>query len=136
MIMDFYKKYLTLDWQIWIQLLFGLWSKLIIQLIWKCIIWQNSTTQKKRKKYVYFFQGDDSSLPVCSASCTVHLQLFTNIDILKARPESPYNKQICSTLSVCFLAYTISKGLAYITILYHYILVDLFKLWSKLTECC
>ena len=100
MIMNFYKKYLTLDWQIWIQLLFGLWSKLIIQLIWKCIIWQNSTTQKKRKKYVYFFQGDDSSLPVCSASCTVHLQLFTNIDILKARPESPYNKQICSTLSV------------------------------------
>ena len=27
-------------------------------------------------------QGDDSSLPVCSVSCTVHLQLFTNNDIL------------------------------------------------------
>ena len=26
--------------------------------------------------------GDDSSLPVCSVSCTVHLQLFTNIYIL------------------------------------------------------
>ena len=24
-------------------------------------------------------QGDDSSLPVCSVSCIVHLQLFTNI---------------------------------------------------------
>ena len=27
-------------------------------------------------------RGDYSSLPVCSVSCTVHLQLFTNIDIL------------------------------------------------------
>ena len=27
-------------------------------------------------------RGDDSSLPVCSVSCTVQLQLFTNIDIL------------------------------------------------------
>ena len=27
-------------------------------------------------------RGDDSSLPVCLVSCTVHLQLFTNIDIL------------------------------------------------------
>ena len=26
-------------------------------------------------------RGDDSSLPVCSVSCTVHLQVFTNIDI-------------------------------------------------------
>ena len=34
------------------------------------------------------------------------------------RPESPYNKQICSTLSVQFMAYTISKGLAYIITLY------------------
>ena len=42
-------------------------------------------------------RGDDSSLPVCSVSCTVHLQLFTNIDILQVRPESPFNKQICST---------------------------------------
>ena len=45
-------------------------------------------------------RGDDSSLPVCSVSCTVHVQLFTNIDILYVRPESTYNKQICSTLSV------------------------------------
>ena len=27
-------------------------------------------------------RGYGSSLPVCSVSCTVHLQLFTNIDIL------------------------------------------------------
>ena len=26
-----------------------------------------------------FRQGDDSFLPVCSVSCTVHLQLFTNL---------------------------------------------------------
>ena len=38
---------------------------------------------------------DDSSLPVCSVSCTVHLQLFTNIIL-----ESSYSKQICSTQSV------------------------------------
>ena len=37
--------------------------------------------------------GDDSSLPVCSVSCTVHLQLY--IDILQVRPELTYNKQIC-----------------------------------------
>ena len=29
-----------------------------------------------------------------------HLQLYTNINILKVRPESPYNKQICSTLLI------------------------------------
>ena len=29
-----------------------------------------------------FPRGDDSSLPVCSVSFTVHLQLFTNNDIL------------------------------------------------------
>ena len=63
-------------------------------------------------------QGVDSSLPVCSVSCTVHLRLFTNIDILQVRPESTENKQICSTLSVQFRAYTISKGLAYIITLY------------------
>ena len=45
-------------------------------------------------------RGDDSSLLVCSVSGTVHLQLFTNIDILLVRPESPYNKQKCITLSV------------------------------------
>ena len=33
----------------------------------------------------------DSSLPVCSVSCTVHLQLFTIIDILQVRSESTYN---------------------------------------------
>ena len=44
-------------------------------------------------------KGDDSSLPVCSVSCTVHLQLFTYIDILYVRPKTPYKKQICSTLS-------------------------------------
>ena len=33
-------------------------------------------------------------------------------------PESPYNKQICSTLSVYLMAYTIGKGLAYIITLY------------------
>ena len=38
-------------------------------------------------------QGDDSSLPVCSVSCTVHLQLFTNNDILQFRPESTYNNK-------------------------------------------
>ena len=43
--------------------------------------------------------GNDSSLPVCLVSCTVYLQLFTNIDIQWVRPESTYNKQICSTLS-------------------------------------
>ena len=31
---------------------------------------------------------------------TVHLQLFTYIDKILVRPESIYNKQICSTLSV------------------------------------
>ena len=40
----------------------------------------------------------------CSVSCTVHLQLFTNNDML---PESPYNKQIRSTLSVQLMAYSI-----------------------------
>ena len=44
--------------------------------------------------------GDDSSLPVDSASCTVHIKLFANIDVLYVRPETTYNKQICSTLSV------------------------------------
>ena len=39
-------------------------------------------------------RGDDSSL------YTVHFQLFTNIDILNFMSESPYNTQICSTLSV------------------------------------
>ena len=34
--------------------------------------------------------------PMCSVSFTVHLQLFTNNDIL----EFTYNNQICSTLSV------------------------------------
>ena len=38
-------------------------------------------------------QRDDSFPPLYSASCTVHLQLFTNNDIQKARPESPYNKK-------------------------------------------
>jgi len=38
-------------------------------------------------------RGDDSSLPVCSVSCTVHLKLFTNINILWVRPEITYNKQ-------------------------------------------
>ena len=52
-------------------------------------------------------QGDDISLPVCSVSC-----------IVQARPESTYNKQICSTISLYFMAYTISKGLAYIITLY------------------
>ena len=65
-----------------------------------------------------FFRGDYSSLPVCSVRCTVHLQLFTNIDILLVRPESFYDKQICSTLSVWFMAYKISKELAYIITLY------------------
>ena len=41
---------------------------------------------------VILSRGDDSSLPVCSVSCTVHLQLFTNIDILWVRPESTYTK--------------------------------------------
>ena len=37
-----------------------------------------------QKNMLKFFQNraDDSSSPVCSVSCTVHLQLFTNIDIL------------------------------------------------------
>ena len=51
-------------------------------------------------------------------SCTVHLQRFTYIDILYVRPESTYNKQICSTLSVWLMAYKISKGLTYIITLY------------------
>ena len=62
-------------------------------------------------------RGDGSSLSVFSFSFTVHLQLFTNNDILQVRPES-YNNQICSTLTVQLMAYTISKGLAYIIILY------------------
>ena len=33
-------------------------------------------------------------------------------------PEFPYNKQICSTLSVKFMAFTISKELAYMITLY------------------
>ena len=49
---------------------------------------------------MYPTQGGDNSLPVCSVSCNVHLQLFTIIDILKVRSESTYNKQICSTLTV------------------------------------
>ena len=32
-------------------------------------------------------RGDDSSLPVCSVSCTVHLHLFTNNGILQVRPK-------------------------------------------------
>ena len=49
---------------------------------------------------------------------SVHLQLFTNNDLLQVRSESSYNIQICSTLSVKFMAYTISEGLAYIITLY------------------
>ena len=47
------------------------------------------------------------------------------IDIL-VRPESTYNKQTCSTLSVYLMAYTISKGLAYIITLntIHYTLYN------------
>ena len=30
-----------------------------------------------------FRQGDDSFLPVCSVSCTVHLQLFTNYNDIR-----------------------------------------------------
>ena len=37
---------------------------------------------------------------------------------LKQSNESTYNKQICSTLSVQFMAYKISNGLAYIITLY------------------
>ena len=62
--------------------------------------------------------GVDSFLPVCSVSCTVHLQLFTNIDILQVSPESAYIKQICSTLSLKFIANKISNGLPYIITLY------------------
>ena len=42
-----------------------------------------------QKKYLWIqtCKWDDSSLPVCSVSCTVHLQLFTNNDILLVRPE-------------------------------------------------
>jgi len=42
------------------------------------------TYQVGQPKFVLLllYRGDDSSLPVCSVSCTVHLQLFTNIDIL------------------------------------------------------
>ena len=54
---------------------------------------------KQSNQLITPVQGDDSFLPVCSVSCTVYLQLFTNIDVLYVRPESTY-KQICSTLSV------------------------------------
>ena len=40
----------------------------------------------------YLLGGMIVSYHVCSVSCT--LQLFTNIDIIQVRPESPYNKQI------------------------------------------
>ena len=47
-------------------------------------LWKDCLKLRQRKVYtgVRCTQGDDSSLSVCSASCTVHLQLFTNIDIL------------------------------------------------------
>ena len=73
-----------------------------------------SSIKKNTQYSLYPLQGDDSSLPMCSVSRTVILQLFTNNDRLQIRPEYPYNKQICSTLSVQFMTYTISKGLAYI----------------------
>ena len=38
------------------------------------------------------FQGDDSSLPVCSVSCTVQLQLFTNIDYRLGQNQLIINK--------------------------------------------
>ena len=46
--------------------------------------------------------GDDSSLPVCSASCTVHLQLFTNIVILLVR-----TRRDDSSLPVCSISCTV-----------------------------
>ena len=44
--------------------------------------------------YTSLYQGE-WSLPVRSVSFTIHIHY-----ILYVRPESPYNKQICSTLSV------------------------------------
>ena len=96
-----------------------------------------------------FTRGEDNSLPVCSVSCTVHLQLFTKNDMLQVRPESTFNKQKGSTLSVQFMAYKISNGLSYIITLYtitslisvhhhsvHYILVGVYAFSSLTAVLC
>ena len=50
--------------------------------------------------------GDDSSLPVCSVSCTVHLQLFTNIVIPKVRPieNRIYREELKESLGMNFFS--------------------------------
>ena len=70
--------------------------------------------------YSVTLRGDDIFLPVCSVSCTIHLQLFTNYDILKENRiyiRGEFTRKKCKTAILLYCFHT--AGVLHIFMLYN-----------------